>query len=519
MSALELPEFDEVRALQRRLPGPVDPLDLYAALSDHGQRADTVLFEREGGATIVMARAAVRIECRGTEVFLTALTPNGQTLLKIIATRLVGGVVVRETGRLVIVSTHSTSLDAEARLTAPSPLDVLRSVLRLSSADGEQDFAATAIGVVAFDYAALGETVVDNPEDPLGFPDYLFWIPDSLVLFEPAGTVRLICSAFAAGAAGEALRNLNDAAERLGQLVLACQSVAPLYTPVPVSGLVNPAADPDLDDRAYCRVVSRMREEIAAGEIYQVVPSRTFRTPCSQPLKAFAALRHIEKSPYRFFVSAPDLSLFGASPETSVRIYRQEGWPTVEVRPIAGTRPRGATPDEDDRLEAEMRLDTKEVAEHMMLVDLARNDVARISLPGTRRVAQMLTVERYSRVMHLVSSVTGKLAIGFDALDALAACLNVGTLSGAPKLRATQLLRETERTKRGPYGGAIGWLNAAGLMDTAVVIRSALVRDGTAFVRAGAGVVYDSDPQAEADETRRKASALLSIIAATEAQA
>jgi anthranilate synthase component 1 len=185
----------------------------------------------------------------------------------------------------------------------------------------------------------------------------------------------------------------------------------------------------------------------------------------------------------------------------------------VEVKPIAGTRPRGATDDEDDRLEADLRLDGKELAEHMMLVDLARNDVARVSSPGSRRVAKLMTVERYARVMHLVSSVTGALRPGFDAVHALQACLNVGTLTGAPKLRATQLLRGAERTKRGPYGGAIGWLNGAGMLDTAVVIRSAVVRDGTAFVRAGAGVVHDSDPAAEADETRRKASAILSVLA------
>jgi anthranilate synthase component 1 len=150
----------------------------------------------------------------------------------------------------------------------------------------------------------------------------------------------------------------------------------------------------------------------------------------------------------------------------------------------------------------------------MMLVDLARNDVARIAIPGTRRVARLMTVERYARVMHLVSSATGSLRIGYDALHALQACLNVGTLTGAPKLRATQLLRETEATKRGPYGGAVGWLNGAGYLDTGVVIRSALVKDSTAFVRVGAGVVHDSDPQAEADETRRKAAALLSVLAA-----
>jgi anthranilate synthase component 1 len=186
----------------------------------------------------------------------------------------------------------------------------------------------------------------------------------------------------------------------------------------------------------------------------------------------------------------------------------------LEVKPIAGTRPRGATPDEDDRFEAELRLDGKELAEHMMLVDLARNDVARITVPGTRRVARLMTVERYARVMHLVSSVIGTMRIGYDALNALQACLNVGTLTGAPKIRATELLRRFEKTKRGPYGGAVGWLNGDGLMDMGVIIRSAVVKDGTAFVRAGAGVVFDSDPRREADETLRKASALLSILAA-----
>jgi anthranilate synthase component 1 len=186
----------------------------------------------------------------------------------------------------------------------------------------------------------------------------------------------------------------------------------------------------------------------------------------------------------------------------------------VEVKPIAGTRPRGKDADEDDQMEADLRLDVKEVAEHMMLVDLARNDVARVSIAGTRRVAGLMNVERYARVMHLVSSVTGTLRPGYDALHALQACLNIGTLSGAPKIKATQLLRGAEKTRRGPYGGAIGWLAGDGRMDTGVVIRSALVKDGIAFVRAGAGIVHDSEPMREADETRRKASAILAAIAA-----
>jgi anthranilate synthase component 1 len=214
-----------------------------------------------------------------------------------------------------------------------------------------------------------------------------------------------------------------------------------------------------------------------------------------------------------FFASMADCTLFGASPETSVRVTREGNKPILEVKPIAGTRPRGGSSDEDDRMEADLRLDTKEAAEHMMLVDLARNDVARVSEPGTRHVAQLMTLEKYARVMHLVSSVKGVLAERYDALHTLQACLNVGTLSGAPKLKATELLRRYERTRRGPYGGAIGWLSGEGLMDTGVIIRSAIVRDDTAYVRAGAGIVHDSDPMAEADETRRKASAVLSAIA------
>jgi anthranilate synthase component 1 len=218
-----------------------------------------------------------------------------------------------------------------------------------------------------------------------------------------------------------------------------------------------------------------------------------------------------------FFVRAPERVLLGASPETAVRV---EGTPrTVTLRPIAGTAPRGRHPDGsldpdlDARLQAALLTDAKELAEHMMLVDLARNDVARVSRPGTRRVRELLTVDRYQHVMHLVSEVEGVLADGHDALHAYAATLNMGTLVGAPKIRAAELLREREADKRGPYGGAVGYLTHDGEMDTAIVIRSALVQDGVAYVRAGAGVVLDSDPSAEARETTRKAAAVLGAIA------
>ncbi|HET8648712.1 MAG TPA: chorismate-binding protein, partial [Gemmatimonadales bacterium] len=237
---------------------------------------------------------------------------------------------------------------------------------------------------------------------------------------------------------------------------------------------------------------------------------------CADPLAAYTTLRAREAAPYLFYLNTGDFTLFGASPESAVKVDGPSG--TVELSPIAGTRPRGFTahaepdPELDARIEAALRLDPKEQAEHLMLVDLARNDVARVSRPGTRRVTELLRVVRYAHVMHLVSKVAGVLADGLDALHAYQACLNMGTLTGAPKLRAMELLRDVESGHRGCYGGAIGTLTGDGTLDTAIVIRAATVRLGTAQVRAGAGVVADSVPEREADETRRKAEAVLRAI-------
>jgi anthranilate synthase component 1 len=499
------------QVVQRRLARPIDPLALYDALSDGGTCPDTGMFEGPDGSALVAISAAVRAECRGNAVILQALSPNGRALLKSVEPIAAGLLKACVDDRLELEFPDPITLDAEERLLAPAPLHAVRALLR---GTGLQDAppGVLAFGVVAFDHAAFGEDLPENAGDPIGFPDYIFWVPDSLALFAPNAPPRLLCAAFAGPDEHDAERNLNDAVRRLEQLIDACERL-PSVAREPAAPLAVPGdVEVDLDDQEYMRVVARMKEEIAAGEVYQIVPSRTFSMGCSASLPAFAALRSLEPTGYHFFVRGPDFTLFGASPETSVRVCGG----AVEVKPIAGTRPRGGSDDEDSRLEAEMRLDAKELAEHMMLVDLARNDVARVSEPGTRKVPQLLTVERYSRVMHLVSSVTGRLAERFDAFDALAACLNVGTLTGAPKFRATQILRQVERTRRGPYGGAIGWIDAAGEMDTAVVIRSALVKDGIAYVRAGAGIVHDSDPRAEADETRRKASALLSILAAAD---
>jgi anthranilate synthase component 1 len=300
------------------------------------------------------------------------------------------------------------------------------------------------------------------------------------------------------------------AADRLARLSAVCE-----HARGPASEAAAPVtAEADLDDDAFEATVLRLKEHIAAGDIFQAVPSRAFRAPCDAPEAAFRRLVGADPSAYHYCFDSGHGVLFGASPETAVELERRGDAMMVSVSPIAGTRPRGATADEDDRYEADLRLDAKEVAEHLMLVDLARNDVARVAVPGTRRVSRLLAVERFARVMHLVSTVEGRLADDHDAIDAVRACLNVGTLSGAPKLRAIELIRAVEASPRGPYGGAIGWIAGNGEMDSAVVIRSALVRDGMAEVRAGAGVVADSVPAAEAAETRAKASAVLAALGA-----
>jgi anthranilate synthase component 1 len=492
----------------------VDRLALYAALTDGGRRPDTLLIETLAGTSLIMDQAAVRVECRGLDVALSALGTGGKTVLRAVARSLAHRVAECGEERLVLTFPPPCGDDAEARLLASTPFDVIRALTSaIRSETAEEPFTLACLGVVAFDHVDFLETLPPYREDVLGFPDFIFWLAESLVVAEPGLAPRLVCTAFSDWDSDRTRRSEYAAAERLAALAARCEADLPEIVPAEVRP--GPSAAPaDLDDESYAEVVRRMKAHILDGDIYQVVPSRTFSAPCADPLSAFAAARRLDPSPYMFFVSGPEHVLFGASPETSVRVTREEGWPVVEVKPIAGTRRRGADLDEDDRMEADLRLDAKEVAEHMMLVDLARNDVARVSLPGTRRVARLMDVERYARVMHLVSSVKGSLAIGYDSLHALQACLNVGTLSGAPKLKATELLRLAERTRRGPYGGALGWINGEGAMDTGVVIRSAVVKDGIAYVRAGAGVVHDSDPMGEADETRRKASAILSAIGA-----
>ncbi|MEZ4588802.1 MAG: anthranilate synthase component 1 [Gemmatimonadales bacterium] len=524
-----------VRPLVRRLAGAPDPLVLYRALSDGGTRPNTFLLESadSSGATGVRSllgvRSALRIEADLSGVSVEAESENGRAALAWLDQR--AGMPLEPDGpnrrRMPLHRTPARWADERTRYRQPSPLDLLRllqSGPRLESRPNE--WCHLLAGVLGYDLIDYFEALPPGRPDPLGQPIVEWCLADRLIVVDHQ---RLQTTVVTTAWGGPGYRQrFHDAARALEALVAAIADsaeTADTATPTgPDTGL-DPTVDAvlgerepavDQDDLAYGRTVSRVIDHLRAGDAYQVVPSRTFSLPCADPLDAYARLRARNPSPYLFYLRGERRTLLGASPETCLRVVG----PTreVSVMPIAGTAPRGRRadgsldPETDVRNEVALRLDRKESAEHLMLVDLARNDVARVSLPGTRAVTRLLAIERYTHVMHLVSEVRGTLAPGIDALEAYAATLNMGTLVGAPKVRAAAILRELEPTRRGCYGGAVGYLTDDGTLETAIVIRSAVVQDGVAHVRAGAGVVLDSLPEREAAETRHKARAVLEAI-------
>lgn len=508
-------------SLTRTLSRTVDPLRLYLKLT--GARQDTALLESRDGngrndtQSLLLVGAALRIESRGRTVTLNALSSGGEELLSALTDSFSALAEVNEEQNVLSLTLPAPGeeLDEEERLSAPGPADVLRILLNETQASGDAP-PLLLPGQFSYDFLETHETLPPAAKDPLNLPDMLFWLPETMVRVDHRdGNLELIVHGYGGNhSAEEALHQLEEAVYQVPEGDLPGQ-------PSRVPNRMPEALEVDLDDDAYADVVRTMKRHIVAGDVFQIVPSRTFRLPCPDAPAAYEQLRSLNPSPYLFYLSGPEHVLFGSSPETCVRV---SGTPprTVNLFPIAGTRPRGRDdeghldPDLDNRYEAELKLHSKELAEHMMLVDLARNDVARISVPGTRRVSRLLEIERYSHVMHLVSLVEGELRPQLDSLHAYLATMTMGTLTGAPKVEAAKLLRKYEADKRGAYGGAVGYLSSSGEMDTAIVIRSAVVKGGTAYIRAGAGIVYDSDPLLEAEETRNKANAVIQAIAAAD---
>ena len=492
-----------------------DPAAVFHQLC--GARPATLLLEsadidsKKNLKSLLIVDSALRITALDTTVTLQALSENGRALLPLLDAALPAEVdnQIRPDGRVLTFPEIDQLQDEDSRLQSLSVFDALRLFPTLVNTPAEEREAMLLGGLFAYDLVA-GFEALPTLENQQRCPDYCFYLAETLLVIDhQTQTSRLQASLFAPSTAE--FQRLQSRVEQLhGQMLQPAPAL-------PVQQVEKMSLSCNQSDEEYCNVVRNMQEAIRIGEIFQVVPSRRFSLPCPSPLAAYDTLKNSNPSPYMFFMQDQDFSLFGASPESSLKYEATDR--QIEIYPIAGTRPRGRHADGsldrdlDSRIELEMRTDHKELAEHLMLVDLARNDLARICEPGSRYVADLTKVDRYSFVMHLVSRVVGKLRGDLDVLHAYRACMNMGTLSGAPKVRAMQLIAAAEGTRRGSYGGAVGYFTAQGDLDTCIVIRSAYVEDGVATVQAGAGVVLDSNPQAEADESRNKARAVLRAIA------
>ncbi|RBW41325.1 anthranilate synthase component I [Psychromonas sp. B3M02] len=464
--------------------------------------------------SLILVDACLKITCQGLTVTLDALTDNGKDLLTFITPKFSTQLITAQRpSQLQLTFPQSdTSGDEDQRLKSASPMDAIRCIVERIKKVSTHPEALFLGGVFAYDFIATFEQLLAVPDGENTTPDYLFYVAETLMLHDhQTQQGEVLGSVFGGLYSDESEARI---AQRIEQLQGFCTDfIAPVNQQVSIDATVKV----DISDEEYCDIVEELKTNIVKGDIFQVVPSRSFSLPCPDPISAYQKLKETNPSPYMFYLKDSDFVLFGASPESAIKYTQSSG--DVEIYPIAGTRRRGFNADGsinkdlDGRLELELRLDKKETSEHLMLVDLARNDVARISQPGTRHVADLLQVDRYSHVMHLVSRVVGKLREDLDALHAYQACMNMGTLVGAPKISASNLVRKVEKKRRGSYGGAVGYINGNGDMDSCIVIRSAFVKDGVAHAQAGAGVVYDSVPQLEADETRSKAAAVLNAVA------
>jgi anthranilate synthase component I len=400
------------------------------------------------------------------------------------------------------IDTSDPLADFDERLKSRTPL----------GAEGLPRLWGGAVGYFSYDVVRQIECLLDGPDDDLGIPDGQFVFIDVVLAIDNLlGRAQAITTVeVTEGDSEETLRAAyREAVEKLHRFSARLESAE---SPSPLELRPEPEVDPEFQSamtrEAFESAVERIREYIRAGDAFQVVLSQRLSMELrASPFDLYRALRSINPSPYLYFLEMDGVTLVGSSPEVLVRVEDE----TVTVRPIAGTRPRGKTPDEDRAHAQDLLADEKELAEHRMLVDLGRNDVGRVAEYGSVTVPELMVIERYSHVMHIVSQVEGRLTAGLSAMDVLRACFPAGTVSGAPKIRAMQIIDELEVTKRGPYAGAVGHFGWGGQsMDTAITIRTVVVKDGRAYVQAGAGIVHDSRSAAEYEETLNKARALLS---------
>ncbi len=376
-------------------------------------------------------------------------------------------------------------------------------------------FFGGLVGYIGYDMVRFFERVPDRGRRGLDLPDMFFMVTDTMLIFDSLRQrIKVVSNAHLNGkdpeeAYGRAVGKIQDIIERLRQPLPEKEPGESAYAGEGQKHVAERFASSFGPRASFETAVLAAKEFVMAGDVVQVVLSQRFeRDSLAEPFDIYRALRVINPSPYMYYLDTGDARVAGSSPEILVRL---EG-KTVVLRPIAGTRRRGGTADEDRTLEEELKQDPKEIAEHIMLVDLGRNDVGRVATIGSVKVTELMTVERYSHVMHLVSNVEGNLRDGLDAFDVLKATFPAGTVTGAPKVRAMEIIEELEPTRRGPYAGAVGYFSYSGNMDTCITIRTLVIKDNTVYVQSGAGIVADSDPAREYTETVNKAMAMIKAV-------
>jgi anthranilate synthase component 1 len=503
-----------------------DPVDFFARLSDYGRAKDCALLEAkdylaENALSFGTARPALYLTGKGREFTIKALTSTGIRMVKYLGGPAKERFAFCENitfGEDAITGTIAAQaegkIDEQSRLKSVNQMDVLRAVA-LAFKLASKPFRVTCglIGALSYDFIDQFEKLPASEQDLMGNPDYELYFADNIFLVDHAhkkgyAVVNVIVTN------GDRDELVMDVQEQFSYYSRMTKAVMPVARAFAGS---SEAGGTDTDQPAYEAMVRKAKQHIVDGDIFQVVLSRTIMEPCKdEPLDIYKRLRAMNPSPYMFYINTPQTTLMGSSPELNLQVSGTDKR-GVTIRPIAGTKPRGRSggkldPDTDFRYEAELKQDRKELAEHMMLVDLARNDIARVAEPGTRVVTELLTVEKYASVQHLVSNVRGQLRSGLDALSAYLATMNMGTLTGAPKIEAMKIIRQLERTKRGYYGGAVMYLTVDGQFDSCITIRSLQVKDGMAYIRAGGGIVHDSVPATEFEETQAKANSCLRAV-------
>ena len=400
----------------------------------------------------------------------------------------------------------------EEVLHAHDPLEVLNKEMKSFTpvqVDGLPSFFCCGVGYIGYDTIRYYESLPNVPKDDLSLPDIQAMFYDSVIIFDHlTKTIKVVCTAqidgdFLENVYTDAINKIDCIIERLRTPVMS------LSDDITTEKEISIAFSSNFEKADFLKAVERCKEYIRAGDVFQVVISQRFKTQThADPFNIYRVLRVINPSPYMFYLKMENLKLIGSSPEVMVKVDGRK----IVVRPIAGTRRRGKDDTEDTHFAQELIADPKERAEHIMLLDLGRNDVGRVSRYGSVHIDEKMVIEKYSHVMHITSSVCGELEEGKTAFDSLKACLPAGTLSGAPKIRAMQIIDEIEPTKRGPYGGAVGYFDFFGNINTCITIRTILLKGNDAYIQAGAGIVADSIPEREYEETVNKAKGLLKAI-------